>query len=100
MKAAFKSFLGIGICFLSSLLICSSNALVKHLDSTNPIVLTCLRFLYIWLIAQPISVARFEKESPFPKGKLLPLFTRGLLGAANTAIKFYAYQVGAETYWC
>ena len=99
MKVSVKLLLGIGICFLSSLFMCSSNALVKHLDSTNPIVLNCLRFLYIWLIAQPISVLRFEKESLFPKGKLTSLFIIGLLGATNNAINYYAYQVGTYTYW-
>ena len=93
MEISFKSFLGIGVCFLSSLFMCSSNALVKHLKTTSPVTISCLRFFYIWLMAQPVSLSRLKKESPFPKEKRLLLITRGILGAINNAVKYWAFQV-------
>ena len=93
MDISFKSFLGIGVCFLSSLFMCSSNALVKHLKTTSPVTISCLRFFYIWLMAQPVSLSRLKEESPFPKEKRLLLITRGILGAVNNSVKYWAFQV-------
>jgi hypothetical protein len=93
MKSHLKPMIGIGICGLSSLLMCSSFALCKYLKVISPVTLTCARFLYIWLLAQPVSLHRYETESPFPKGKRLWLFLRGLIGSANNVLNLWAYQV-------
>ena len=93
LKSHLKPMMGIGICGLSSLLMCTAFALCKYLKVISPVTLTCARFLYIWLLAQPVSLHRYETESPFPKGKRLWLILRGLIGSANNVLNLWAYQV-------
>ena len=93
VKSFVKPMLGIGVCALSSLFMCTSFALAKHLKSVSPITLNCVRFFYIWLFSQPVSLSRFKTESPFPRGKRWLLLTRGVIGATNNMINLWAYQV-------
>ena len=93
LKSFLKPMLGIGICGLSSLFTCTAFALCKYLKVLSPVTLNCARFLYIWLLSQPVSLHRYEKESPFPKGKRLWLFLLGLIGSANNFLNLWAYQV-------
>ena len=88
-----KPMMGIGICALSSLFLCTSNALVKYLKIISPITLFSARFLYIWLLSQPVSISRFQNESPFPRGKRHLLLIRGLIGATDNVLTLWAYQV-------
>ena len=91
-----KPMMGIGICALSSLFLCTSNALVKYLKIISPITLFSARFLYIWLLSQPVSISRFQNESPFPRGKRHLLLIRGLIGAADNVLTLWAYQVSPQ----
>ena len=87
-------FLGLGVCFLSSLLMASSNVVVKCLQSTNPIVLVCVRFLIMSLLASPIVVQTDFGEGIRPTFRDYFLMTvRSIISTINILIKYYALQV-------
>ena len=95
-KKCLRPFLSLFVCTLSSLFMTSSNALVKHLSSVNPVTITCLRFLFYWLLSQPFGLIQIQKDNDpiLPKGNTKWfLFIRAILAATNNLIKNFALQV-------
>ena len=88
--------LGLFTCFVSSFLMASSNVAVKHLQSVNPVILTCFRFLIMTLMASPIAVATSAAQvgiSGMSKKNYSLLFLRGIITSINTIVKYYALHI-------
>ena len=63
-----KPFVGFAICLASAFFKTGTKVAVKHLNSVSPVLISCIQYLVIGLLAQPIAACRSNIESPFPKG--------------------------------
>ena len=63
-----KPFAGFAICLASAFFKTGTKVAVKHLNSVSPVLISCIQYLVIGLLAQPIAACRSNIESPFPKG--------------------------------
>ena len=64
-----KPFVGFAICLASAFFKTGTKVAVKHLNSVSPVLISCIQYLVIGLLAQPIAACRSNIESPFPKGR-------------------------------
>ena len=64
-----KPFAGFAICLASAFFKTGTKVAVKHLNSVSPVLISCIQYLVIGLLAQPIAACRSNIESPFPKGR-------------------------------
>ena len=64
-----KPFVGFAICLASAFFKTGTKVAVKHLNSVSPVLISCIQYLVIGLLAQPVAACRSNIESPFPKGR-------------------------------
>ena len=88
-----KKYFGLFICFVSSFLMASSNVAVKHLQSVNPVLLTCFRFLVMTLLASPIALVTSTVQVGISKKNYVLLLLRGIITSINIIIKYYALHI-------
>ena len=71
----------------------SSNVAVKHLQSVNPVLLTCFRFLVMTLLASPIVLVTSTVQVGISKKNYVLLLLRGIITSINIIIKYYALHI-------
>ena len=66
--SSLKPFVGFGICLAAAFFKTGTKVVVKHLNAVSPVLISCIQYLVIGLLAQPIAACRSHQESPFPRG--------------------------------
>ena len=94
-KSFLRPFLVFALCLTSAMFKTGTRVIVKHLKFMEPIILNCIQYFVLSLLAQPIAVTQLDTSNPAFQisGKVWALILRALIGASANVIGFYSLQV-------
>ena len=99
-KSFLRPFLVFALCLTSAIFKTGTRVIVKHLKFMEPIILNCIQYFVLSLLAQPIAVTKLDTSNPAFQisGKVWALILRALIGASANVIGFYSLQVSTKQY--